>query len=53
MQIDFNQIIQIVAASFAGAVGAYVAIRADLAELKARVDAHEKNIDRIDRALEK
>lgn len=53
MTIDLNQIIQIVASSIAGALAAYAAIRSDLAALKARVDAHEKNIDRIDRALEK
>jgi hypothetical protein len=35
------------------AVGLYMAIRVDMATLRVRVDHHEKEIARIDRALDK
>lgn len=35
------------------ALGLYSAIRVDLATLKVRVDQHEKEITRIDKALDK
>jgi hypothetical protein len=53
--IDFTPLFQAVIGSVLGAIGAYVAIRSDLAELKARMTNTEKAADqahdRIDKIL--
>lgn len=55
MTIDLNQLISTIAAAAAGAFAAYVAIRADLADLKARMTLAERSADqahgRIDKIL--
>ena len=53
--IDFTPLFQAVIGSVLGAIAAYVAIRSDLAELKARMTNTEKAADqahdRIDKIL--
>ena len=55
MTIEFGTLIQAIIGAAAGALGAYVAIRADLAELKARMlnveSASKSANDRIDKIL--
>jgi hypothetical protein len=55
--MDFNNFIQTVLGAGAGALAAYVAIRSDLADLKARMVFVEKDVskshDRIDNILTK
>ena len=55
--MDMTAIIQSILGAAAGAVGAYVAIRTDLAALKARMDIVERSSDqahsRIDNILSK
>ena len=43
--IDFTPLFQAIIGSVLGAIGAYVAIRSDLAELKARMTNAEKTAD--------
>jgi hypothetical protein len=55
MNFEFGTIIQAIIGAAAGALGAYVAIRADLADLKARMTNVERATDsaqgRIDKIL--
>ena len=58
--MSFDQITQILGSIFGpalGAIGAYVAIRSDLAAIKARLENHNESItrahDRIDSMLRK
>jgi len=55
MNFEFGTIIQAIIGAAAGALGAYVAIRADLADLKARMINVERATDsaqtRIDKIL--
>jgi hypothetical protein len=44
--MDFSIIIQALIGAAAGAAGAYAAIRSDLAALKARMEIHEKSLER-------
>ena len=57
MEISLTVVLQALIGAGAGALGAYVAIRSDLAELKARVeilhDATNKAHTRIDQILNK
>jgi hypothetical protein len=52
LNLTVEQILQILG-SLAGGIGAYAAIRADLAALKERVNNADSNIERIDRTLER
>ncbi len=51
--IDFSQVLQAAFGAGIGGFAAYVAIRTDLAELKARVVNMEKNHDRQTDRLDK
>jgi len=57
MEVSMSVVIQALIGAAAGAFGAYVAIRSDLAELKAKVehlhDATNKAHTRIDQILNK
>jgi hypothetical protein len=57
MNINLDQLLSTIIAAAAGAFGAYVAIRTDLADLKARMILAEKSTDqahdRIDKILSK
>jgi len=57
MEISMSVVIQALIGAAAGAFGAYVAIRSDLAEVKARVEvlhsATDKAHSRIDQILNK
>jgi len=57
MEVSMSVVIQALIGAAAGAFGAYVAIRSDLAELKARVEvlhnATDKAHSRIDQILNK
>lgn len=57
MTFDMGTIVQAIIGAAAGALGAYVAIRADLADLKARMANVERAADsaqsRIDKILHK
>ncbi len=57
MEISMSVVIQALIGAAAGAFGAYVAIRSDLAELKARVEVLHQSTDkahtRIDQILNK
>ena len=44
--MDIGIIIQAIIGAAAGAFGAYAAIRSDLAALKARLEIHEKSLER-------
>ena len=44
--MDIVIIIQAIIGAAAGAFGAYAAIRSDLAALKARLEIHEKSLER-------
>jgi hypothetical protein len=44
--VDIGIIIQAIIGAAAGAFGAYAAIRSDLAALKARLEIHEKSLER-------
>jgi hypothetical protein len=57
MTIDLNQLLGTIISAAAGALGAYVAIRTDLADLKARMinveDSAKNSHSRIDMILNK
>ena len=57
MEVSLSVVLQALIGSAVGALGAYVAIRSDLADLKARVeilhDATNKAHSRIDQILHK
>lgn len=44
--MDLGVIMQAVIGAAAGAFGAYVAIRSDLAALKAKMEIHERSLER-------
>jgi len=46
LAMDLSIIIQAVIGASAGAFGAYVAIRSDLAALKAKMEIHERSLER-------
>lgn len=57
MNVNLDQLLSTIIAAAAGAFGAYIAIRTDLADLKARMNLVEKSSDqahnRIDNILTK
>lgn len=44
--MDFGIILQAIIGATAGAFGAYAAIRSDLAALKAKMEIHERSLER-------
>ena len=44
--MDLSVIMQAIIGAAAGAFGAYAAIRADLAALKAKMEVHERSLER-------
>ena len=46
LMMDLGVIVQAVIGAAAGAFGAYVAIRSDLAALKAKMEIHERSLER-------